>query len=146
MAENDKLNHERVFNLFHWINSICILEVSRIMIGLYKNAYEQAMERDQAIERSKEMHRRAQKLEGIEQHIPTIHAGYRREVKHVRHNAARTILLWKQRYRAAVKQLIDAGVPKHVKGHEEDPRYIEGRLDIMIDRLIAQRDAFNGLV
>lgn len=86
------------------------------------------------------LHRRAQRLEGVEEHMAKVHAGYQREVKNVRRNAARKIVLWKGRYRDAVKQIVASGTSDAHELTVNYPNIREGRLNVMVERLIAERN------
>lgn len=94
-----------------------------------------------------EMHRRAQRLEGIEEKLAT----RKMQIEEVRATAERErdrrvrraffIARFRQRlYREAAAMIVAAGVSDHVDGHDGEPRWHQGRLDVLIPRLVAQRD------
>lgn len=98
---------------------------------------------NQARKTNRELHRRLQRLEGMEQHLAKVHAGYKRNEDRIRNNAARKIVYCRKQIRAAVDQIVAAGVSNLDYDRPDQPgqpRFRVGRLDVLIARLIAQRD------
>jgi hypothetical protein len=88
--------------------------------------------------RCSEMHRRAQRLEGIEAHMVTLREKHEQAIKAVRRHGARRVIMVQGWLRAAMEQLVAAGVPDHVDDRPKNWKM--RRIDVLIDRVIAQRD------
>lgn len=110
-------------------------------------AREAREERDAATARASALHRRAQRLEGIElvaakheKHVLSLRQGHERDVARRVSYQRNRVRFFLARYRAAVEQIRASGTPDHAEG---DPcgKCREGRLDVMIGRLVAERDA-----
>jgi hypothetical protein len=84
------------------------------------------------------LHRRVQRLEGIDEHVKKMREGYGRNEKHIRNNAARKIVFWKRLYREGVDQIRASGTSDAMPG--EPAHFREGRLNKMIERLVAERE------
>mgnify|MGYP006274388399 CR=1 FL=1 len=83
------------------------------------------------------MHRRAQRLEGIERHMERVREGHARELGRVLHRAEADSKLWYRRYVEAVDQLREAGVNDRHYGHHN---HRIGSLRELIRRLVEERD------
>jgi hypothetical protein len=99
--------------------------------GAKATATAQAWDKTRAIE----MHRRAQRLEGIEAHMDTLRASHLREVAQLRLSGWETKQFWKKRYAAATEQIRAAGIDATITIDGRTMRC--GYLDVMIERLIA---------
>lgn len=91
--------------------------------------------------RAAEMHRRAQQTEGALEHMPRLYAAIETQVRRAYAGKRQTIGSLARRLRAIRDALRSSGVPLHVDGHEGDKSYTEGREDVLLARLVAQRDA-----
>lgn len=100
---------------------------------------EQERRADAAEAQAKEAHRRAQAVEGAVEHIAKLHEGFATSFRYMNNKAHSWRAMWKDRYRAAVKQVIAAGVSDRVDGKPDHWR--QGNLDVLIARLISERDA-----
>lgn len=85
------------------------------------------------------LHRRAQRLEGIEARMARLRLTHARDLGRILNRAHLTEHLWHGRYCDAVEQVRAAGVDDKLYGHDN---YRTGYLDELIRRLIAERDAF----
>lgn len=103
-------------------------------------------ERDEANERATAAHRRAQAVEGAHARcermraaMPVIEAA---AWDRARREGQRSRGLWRDRYRAAVRQLQSGGVDARVYDADGTPipNHIMGRLDTLITRVLAERD------
>lgn len=84
-----------------------------------------------------DMHRRAQKLEGIEVHMETLREKHRKALGDIFNRARRTEDLWFSRYREAVEVIRTAKVDDRIQGHDN---HRTGSLIELLRRLIAERD------
>lgn len=116
-----------------------VLEYKAEVVRLRAENERLAFERDQARFRVNDMHRRAQRLEGIEAHMASLRESHKRENGVAIHEARRVKALWHERYRAGVEQIRASGTSDALEG--KPANYREGNLDKMIERLIAERDA-----
>lgn len=94
-------------------------------------------ERDAARTQAADMHRRAQRLEGIELHMVTLRAGYESALAGARHCTRIFKAVMRKRYHDAVAQIVAAGVDDRL---DDAPTARSGNLTTMIERLIAERD------
>ena len=92
-------------------------------------------------EDSTAMHRRAQRLEGIESRMATLRESHARELGRIMHRAQFESELWWSRYRSAVQQILEAGVDDRIEGQDN---YRTGNLSELILRLVKQRDDARG--
>lgn len=83
------------------------------------------------------MHRRAQRLEGIEAHMETLREKHRKALGDIFNRARRTEDLWFSRYREAVEVIRTAKVDDRIHGHDN---HRTGSLIELLRRLIAERD------
>ena len=88
-------------------------------------------------EDSTAMHRRAQRLEGIESRMATLRESHARELGKIMHRAQFESELWWSRYRSAVQQIVEAGVDDRIEGQDN---YRTGNLSELILRLVKERD------
>jgi|GEM_PF-5715461 len=95
-----------------------------------------AMMYDDAKTAASDMHRRAQRLEGADEHLATVRAGYEKEQNQVRRHARWISGERKLELRAFTMRMRAAGVPDHWGIHEH-AILPPGE---MLTRLIAQRD------
>lgn len=94
-------------------------------------------ELDEQQKKNTELHRRAQRLEGIEAHMETLREKHRKELGDIFNRARFTGDLWFSRYREAVEVLRAAKVSDRIDGHDN---YRTGNLIELIRRIIAERD------
>lgn len=85
------------------------------------------------------LHRRAQRLEGVEARMASLRLSHARELGQILNRAHFTEHLWHRRYVEAVDQIRSAGVDDKLQGQDN---YRTGNLDEMIRRLVVERDAF----
>jgi hypothetical protein len=110
----------------------CYVEDSRVT--------QELLELKSKADRSDEFHRRAHRLEGAEERLVYLRENMSAEIKRVSNQGYSRASFAKRAYRDAVKQVVAAGVPDYVDGHEDNKNYRQGTLSILISRLIAQRD------
>lgn len=90
--------------------------------------------------RCAEMHRRAQAYEGAARRLVRVREGVARQVDRVGQARLRKSRIWRDWCRTAARDLVAAGVPDHVDGHEGEKNYRTLDLRRLIARAIAQRD------
>jgi len=106
---------------------------------LARHVAEMMRERDEARETARAMHRRAQKLEGIDARFETVKENMMCVAQGMRAYEARKVAWWKNYYRTACKQIRDAGVDDSWRD-EQGRELGTGNLNILIARLIFERD------
>jgi hypothetical protein len=94
-----------------------------------------AVKLSEANERAHDYHRRAQSLEGVTEHLAKLHDGFAISLRYLNNKAHSWRSMWKERYRDAVKQLIDGGVSDYC---DDNPRWKEGRLHVLVARVLSE--------
>jgi len=101
-------------------------------------------ERDDANKRAAEMHRRAQANDGATERLTILQSKIPGIIEKERKDVRDKHIQWTRRTVARIRSYVEAlratGVPTHAEGHEGDRFYTEGREQILLARLVTQRD------
>lgn len=109
----------------------------------YISALKGAVARDD--ETNRRFHRRLQQLESAasknsEQAVVRRFEGTIRDVGRRFYIERRKVAYWKKKYRDLVELMRTNGVPDHVDGYELTANYREGSGEVLLRRLLGQRD------
>lgn len=132
MCKGAQTERDRATKNNEVLHAHCEQLVARMKDHVERDVY------DAVLKDRNEMHRRAQAYEGAAMRLRRVREGFERQLERVRAGARAKGVTWRKFYSAAVGQLWAADVPTDCDGYS--PHVREGRLDVLITRLIAQRD------